>query len=139
MWDDSARVHVQRAPPPPKKKKTSCYISTTTRPIMLRFGTHIETYHLRDLRQSKGECICMCARATYTTPQKIQLLYLNNHLADRAEIRYTHRDPAANGFALVKSGMHLHVRTCHVHNPSIIPLLYLDNHLTDRAQIWYAH
>ena len=70
---------------------------------------------------------------------QVLLLYLDNHLADRAEIWCIHRDLAANRFALVKSAMHLHVLTCHVHNLLKVPLLYLDNHFTERAQIWYAH
>ena len=76
----------------------------------------------------------MCKNAPETP-----LLYLDNHSQDRARIWYVHRDPSPNGFALVKCGMHPHVRTCHVHNPLKIWLLYLDSYLTDRAQIWYAH
>ena len=77
-------------------------------------------------------------RTCHVHDPQILSLYLDNHSADRAEILYTYRDLTANGFALVKSGMHLHVYTCHVQNLSKIPLLYLDNHLTDRAQLWYA-
>ena len=65
--------------------------------------------------------------------KKFPLVYLDNHLDDRAETWYTRMDPPAKVFALVKSGIHLHVRTCHVHNSSKNPFLYFDNHLADRA------
>ena len=51
-------------------------------------------------------------------PLKIPLSYLDNHTADCAEIWHAPRDPSANGFVLVKGGMYLHARTCHVLNPS---------------------
>ena len=65
----------------------------------------------------KSVCIRTCARATCTNTPEIPLLYLDNHSANRAQIWYVHSDPSTKGCALAKKGVHLHVRTCHVHIP----------------------
>ena len=58
------------------------------------------------------------ARVPHAQPPKMLFLYFENYLADRAQIWYAHEDSPAKETAVVKSGVHLHVLTCHVHNPS---------------------
>ena len=69
MYPLVRRCHVHNPP------KSLCYISTTTMPIVLKFGTHIGTHQLTGLHWSKVGCIRTCARATCINPQNPIAIY----------------------------------------------------------------
>ena len=96
--------------------KSSCYISKNTGPIVLKFGTHVDSPAKRCAIVKSG-CIRKCARATCSNTPEIPLLYLGNHSANLAQIWYAYSDPSTKGVCASQKGVHPHVRTCHVHNP----------------------
>ena len=131
-------MHVRTCHMQDSSPKFPCYILTTPGPIVLLVGTYIETHQLRGLQLLKMGFVRTCSRVTGTNSQ-FPLLISGQLLADRADIGYTHRDSPVKGFALIKSWIDSHVRTCYVPNRLNIILLYLKNHWADGGQIWYAH
>ena len=79
-------------------QKSICYVSTTTKPIVLKFGTHIGTHHITVCNSQMWDA---CARA------HAHKTLSNPHIISR-------KGSPEKRFTLVKGGVHSHVHTCHV-------------------------